>query len=100
MEFTNFLTSDILSTFMMALVIVELWVMFTKEFLIIKKIPTKVYTFLLAVIHLLIINGGMGTLDLTTIGIYTMFCNGLIMSVLLCGGYDVAIGNIIVNKKE
>lgn len=99
MEITNFLTPDMLVTFAVTLVIVELWVGFTKDFPYIKKIPTKIFTFILAVIHLFIINSGLGTLNYSLIGIYTMLCNGLIMTVLLCGGYDVIIGKIEVTKK-
>ena len=100
MDFTNFLTPEALVTFTMTLVIVELWVGFTKGFPIIKKIPTKIYTFILAIIHLVVINSGLGTLEVTVLGIYTLLCNSLIISILLCGGYDVMIGKILVQKSD
>ena len=100
MDFTNFLTPDTLVTFTMTIVIIELWVGFTKNFPFVKKVPTRIYTFILSIIHLIIINSGLGTLDVTALGIYTLLCNSLIISILLCGGYDVMIGKVLVKKPE
>lgn len=98
MEFTNFLTVDTIVTFAMALIIIELWVAFTKELPIIKKIPTKFYTWVIAVLHLAVINTNIGIFAMNILGIYLLLCNALIFSFLLCGGYDIAVGNITLNK--
>lgn len=103
MEIQDFLTPQILVSFIGTIVMVELWVGFTKELPFIKKVPTKAYTLLLAIIHLAIIGCGLGTIELTVLGIYMLLCNALIISVLLCGGYDIAVGKITVSgitKKE
>lgn len=100
MEITNFLTPDALMTYAITLVMVELWVAFTKELPFIKKIPTKFYTFLLALLHLIIINTELTIFPLTTIGIYALPCNALILSTILCGGFDITTGKITINKKE
>ena len=55
MEITDFITKNFISSFAGALVAVELIVFITKNFPLIKKIPTKFYTFILAIIHLIII---------------------------------------------
>lgn len=98
MEITNFLTADALITFTITLIMVELWVAFTKELPFIKKIRTKFYTFLLAIVHLAIINTSVGLFPITCIGIYTLLCNALILSTLLCGGFDITTGKITFNK--
>ena len=46
MEITDFLTQNFLSSFTGTLVAVELIVFTTKDFPLIKKIPTKLYTFI------------------------------------------------------
>lgn len=98
MEITNFISSETLTTFFMTILIVELWVSFTKEIVLIKKIPTKIYTFILTVIHLFITNTSVQIFDCTVLGIYGLFCNALIISVMLCGGYDVVTKKITINK--
>lgn len=100
MEITNFLTKEMLMTFTMTLVIVELWVSFTKELPLIKRIPTKVYTLILAVLHLAIINTSTAAFSLDVLGLYLLLCNALIISVVLCGGYDVVTKKITINGQE
>lgn len=100
MEITNFISNDALTTFLMTVLIVELWVSFTKELVFIKKIPTKLYTFLLTVIHLFIINTSALLFEWSILGIYGLLCNALIISIMLCGGYDVMTKKITVNKEE
>lgn len=100
MEITNFLTAEVLINFTMTIIMTELWVSFTKEFILIKKLPTRIYTFILAAIHLSIINSQAGLFTLTTLGVYTLLCNALIISIVLCGGYDVVVGKITINKDE
>ena len=88
MEITNFVTESFLSSFAGTLVAVELIVFTTKNFPIIKKIPTKLYTFILAVIHLIIVQVVIGKADITVEFVYILFINSLIVEVILCGGYD------------
>ena len=47
MEITDFLTTDFLASFTGTLIAVELIVFITKDFPLIKKIPTKIYTLIL-----------------------------------------------------
>lgn len=98
MEFTNFITKDMLITWMMTIVIVELIVGFTKELPFIKKIPTKGYTMLVALFHLLIINFEMRVFDPTVFGQYLLVCNAIVISVVLTGGYSIITGEIVLNK--
>ena len=100
MEITNFITSETLTTFLMAIVIVELWVSFSKDLIFIKKIPTKFYTFIITTIHLFIINISTALFTWDTSGIYALLCNALIISVMLCGGYDIATNKITINSQE
>ena len=88
MKITNFVTESFLSSFAGTLVAVELIVFTTKNFPIIKKIPTKLYTFILAVIHLIIVQVVIGKADITVEFVYILFINSLILEVILCGGYD------------
>lgn len=88
MEITNFVTENFLSSFAGTLLAVELIVFTTKSFPLIKKIPTKLYTFILAVIHLIVVQVASGKVDITVEFIYILFINSLIVEVILCGGYD------------
>lgn len=104
MEINNFLNMDFLAGFAGTIVGVELMVYSTKELPVIKKIPTRIYTFLLAVIHLFIVKCVTGTFDLTLGSVYLLIINSFLISTVLCGGYDIAIGNIqipeIINGKK
>lgn len=88
MEITNFVTENFLSSFAGTLLAVELIVFTTKSLPLIRKIPTKLYTFVLAVIHLIIIQVSSKKVDITVEFIYILFMNSLIVEVILCGGYD------------
>ncbi|MEG2289905.1 MAG: hypothetical protein RR891_12705 [Clostridium sp.] len=99
MEFTNYLNVDTIVTFAIAILLIELWINFTKELPIIKRIPTKIYTWMIAVLHLCIINTSLILFPLSLIGVYTLLCNALIIAVILCGGYDVVTGKITINQK-
>lgn len=88
MEITNFVTENFLSSFAGTLLAVELIVFTTKGLPLIKKIPTKLYTFILAIIHLVIVQVSSGKVDITVEFIYILFINSLIVEVILCGGYD------------
>lgn len=94
MELNNFVNMDFLAGFAGTIVGVELIVYCTKELPFVKKIPTRAYTFILAVIHLLIVKCVMGTFTLTLGNVYLLIINSFLISTILCGGYDVALGNI------
>lgn len=92
MEITNFVTENFLSSFAGTLLAVELIVFTTKDLPLIKKIPTKLYTFILAVIHLVIVQVTSGKVDITVEFVYILLINSLIVEVILCGGYDTLMG--------
>lgn len=104
MEINNFVNMDFLAGFAGTIVGVELIVYCTKEISGIKKIPTRIYTFMLALIHLLIVKMVTGTLTFNVGNVYLLVINSLLISVILCGGYDVVIGNVqipqITNSKK
>lgn len=94
MELNNFVSMEFLAGFAGTLVGVELIVTCTKELPIVKKLPTKMYTFILALIHLLIVKYAMGTFKFSLGGLYLLIINSFLISIILCSGYDVALGNI------
>ena len=100
MEITNFITENFLSSFIGTLAAVELIVFTTKNFPLINKIPTKLYTFILAVIHLVIVQIIVGKAAITVEYVYISFLNSLIVELILCGGYDTckAIENLKSSK--
>ncbi|GEM_PF-3187319 len=104
MAITNFLTMKFLSGFTGTIVGVELLIACTKELPGIKRIPTRFYTFILALIHLVVVSFVAGSLAFTIGNFYLMVINALLISVILCGGYDVVIGNVkipqIINSKK
>lgn len=98
MEISNFLTETFLSTFAGSVIAVELIVAVTKELPLIKRIPTKIYTAVLAFTHLLIINVTNGSLKPQISCAYCLFINSIVIAVLLCGGYDVAFGKLDITS--
>lgn len=92
MEITNFVTENFLSSFAGTLLAVELIVFTTKDLPLIRKIPTRLYTFILAVIHLVIVQVSSEKIDITVEFVYILLINSLIVDVILCGGYDTLIG--------
>ncbi|MGL4571761.1 MAG: hypothetical protein ACRCVJ_11930 [Clostridium sp.] len=100
MEITNFISQEMLITFSMTLVIVELFVSFTKNMKFINKIPTKTYTFILACLHLVIINTETEVFAYSLVGYYLLIVNALIIAVILTGGYNIITNKITINKNE
>lgn len=99
MEITNFLTTDMISSFAISLLIIELMVQFTKELPVIKKIPTRFYTLLITILHLIVINQVITLFPLpSVVGIYCLICNAFIISAVLTGGYDLVTGKIVFSK--
>lgn len=92
MEITNFVTENFLSSFAGTLLAVELIVFTTKDLPLIRKIPTRLYTFILAVIHLVIVQVASEKIDITVEFVYILLINSLIVDMILCGGYDTLIG--------
>lgn len=104
MEISNFVTTDFLASFTGTLFVVELMVFVTKNLPIIKKIRTKFYTFLLAISHIILMGLVTKTATQTVIYYYSAFVNSLIVTVMLCGGYDMIIDKVNsvtnINNKE
>lgn len=102
MELTDFLTESFVSTFTGTLISIELIVFVTKELPIIKKIPTRIYTFILAIAHLIIVKASAATLQLDVQNGYILVLNAMVITVILCGGYDTIMANInsIIDKNK
>lgn len=101
MEINNFLTTDFLATFTGTLFVVELIVFVSKNLPGIKSIPTRIYTFILSFSHLLIMGIVKGTINSSLLYFYSLIINSLVITVMLCGGYDVIIDKInLVTKKS
>ncbi|WP_195988553.1 hypothetical protein [Clostridium sp. D53t1_180928_C8] len=102
MEITDFLTQNFLSSFTGTLVAVELIVFTTKDFPLIKKIPTRLYTFSWSIIHLVIVKVTSGVMDLNVECVYRLFINALVVTLMLCGGYDTIMQrlNTIIGSGE
>lgn len=106
MEITNFLTKSFISSFAGTLLAVELIVFITKNFPLIKKIPTKFYTFILTLMHLIIVQVSDGSIKIDVENIYILFLNALVVELILCGGYDTImnkfknISNTLTNAEE
>lgn len=99
MEITNFLNVDIIATFTMSLLIIELIVHNTKELPLIKKIPTRFYTLIISILHLVVINKIITLFPLpSVVGIYVLICNAFVISTILCGGYDLVNGKLVLTK--
>ena len=94
MEINNFVNKDFLASFTGTLFSVELIVIFTKNLPIIKKIRTRIYTFLLAMIHIIIMGLATNTAEQTILCYYTSLINSLIITMMLCGGYDIIVKKI------
>lgn len=91
MEITDFLTADFLASFTGTLIAVELIVFITKDFPLIKKIPTKIYTLILAIAHLSIERVATGCVWNNVECYYRLFINSLVVVLILCGGYDTVM---------
>lgn len=94
MEINNFVTTDFLASFTGTLFVVELIVFVTKNLPIIRRIKTRVYTFLLAMSHIILMGFITKTAAQTVIYYYSAFINSLIVTVMLCGGYDIIIDKV------
>lgn len=68
----NFLTWDVLTTYASFICVVYMVVEFTKDLPIIKKIPTRYWSFFIALILLIITNFAMKTFKPMDICLYTL----------------------------
>lgn len=84
---TEFITWELLVTNGGALVMVGMLTQFTKEWVIVKKLPTQVWSYILA---LLVLFPALAFLDQLTLNtaVQTLF-NGVIVSIAANGGYSV-----------
>lgn len=94
MEINNFVTTDFLASFTGTLFVVELMVFVTKNLPIIKKVRTRFYTFILALSHIIIMGFVTKTVTQTVVYYYSVLINSLIVTVMLCGGYDIIIDKV------
>lgn len=88
MELTDFLNEAFIKTFSGTLISIEIIVFVTKSLPLIKKIPTRVYTFVLSLAHLIIVKVSLDAAPWSVEGIYILILNALAITVILCGGYD------------
>ena len=68
----NFLTWDVLTTYASFVAMVFTVVEFTKELAIVKKIPTKYWSFFISVILMIVTNVAMGTYKSVDIVLYLL----------------------------
>lgn len=94
MEINNFVTTDFIASFTGTLFVVELIVFVTKDLPIIKKLRTRIYTFILALSHIIIMGFVTKTATQTVVYYYSALINSLIVTVMLCGGYDIIIDKL------
>lgn len=94
MEVNNFITTEFLSSFTGTLFVVELIVFVTKNLPIIKKIRTRGYTFILSIIHITLIGFATKTAGQTLVYYYSVMINSLMVTVMLCGGYDIIVERV------
>lgn len=94
MEVNNFVTTEFLSSFTGTLFVVELIVFVTKNLPIIKKIRTRGYTFILSIIHITLMGFATKTAGQTILYYYSVMINSLMVTVMLCGGYDIIVERV------
>lgn len=100
MEIQDFLTAEFLITFVGSLLAIEVLVTYTKELPLIKRIPTKYYVAIVSVIHLILINYVAGIIVPSAINTYVLVINGLVMALMLTGGYNFVINKISMKQEE
>ncbi|MCY6959511.1 hypothetical protein [Clostridium brassicae] len=98
MIFENFLTIEYVSTFLGTIIVTMLIVQFFKGTPIIKKIPTKYFTFIVALVNMIIC--GLLTHTFSFSNLYLMIINAMLITFTATGGYDFAIRNVRVDKKD
>lgn len=94
LEITNFLSKEFLSSFVGTSIAVEVIIHFTKELPLIKKIPTRLYTVIISLIHLFVVNICTNSMEINLINIYCLIINAFVIALVLTGGYDFILGNV------
>ncbi len=97
MIFEQFLTLDYISTFLGTVIVTMLMVQFFKELPYIKKIPTKYFTFIVALFNIVICS--ILTNSFAFKNLYLVFINAILVTFTSTGGYDFTVGNVKFNKE-
>lgn len=98
MEFKDFLTIDYISTFMGTVVVTMLMVQFFKELPLVKKMPTRYFTFIVALFNIVMCT--VLTNTFTLVGLYLMFINAMLVTFTSTGGYDFAVKSVMVRAPK
>lgn len=95
-DLNNFLTIQFLTSFLGVVFITTLTTQFTKELPFIKKIPTRLYNFII-VLFTLFVYTFYGLQDFNLVNITTLIFNSVFISSLENGGYNLTTGKISLN---
>lgn len=98
MEFNDFITLEYLCTYIGTVVVTMLIVQFTKELPGVKKIPTRYYTFLVALFNILVCSILNDTFTISNL--YLMFINSMLVCFTSTGGYDFSIKKVTADELE
>lgn len=98
MEITNFLTLDVIATYMGSIISVFLLTEVLKDLPVIKKIHTKYFAIIVSFIHLLLISIINGDFSLNSL--YLLFLNSIVIALAAMGGKDFSNGKINIKNKE
>lgn len=97
MQVNDFLTLDYIATFVGTVVVTMLLVQFLKDLPLIKKIPTKYFTFIVALVNILICTATFGTFTLQSV--YLVFINAVVITFTCTGGYDFTYKKVKVTEQ-
>lgn len=98
MQVNDFLTLDYVATFVGTVVVTMLLVQFLKDLPFIKKIPTKYFTFFIALINITICTATFGTFSIQNV--YLMFINAVVITFTCTGGYDFTYKKVKVTEVQ
>lgn len=100
MSFENFISIDYLSSFMGTVIITMLLVQFFKELPLVKGIPTKYFTFIVALVNILSCQIILGSFKVGHI--YLILINAVLVTFTATGGYDFSleIPKKMIKEKE
>ena len=98
MEITDFLTLEVIATYMGSIISVFLLTEVLKDLPIIKKIPTKYFVIIVSFIHLLIISLVNGTFSISSL--YLLILNSIVIALAAMGGKDFSSGKITIKESN
>jgi hypothetical protein len=100
MVLDNFITWDFITGYAGTVIVTMLIVQFLKELPFIKKMPTRYFTFIIALLNIIATN--IATNSFLISNLYLMFINAITVTFTATGGYDFAVKTIRVNidKKD